>query len=333
MNDQIDPVVAPPAYKDRRGWLTLFGIIEILMGCVLLMLIVLTAFAVRHAPKASQPPANAGAGLTVMAIFYGVLAAFFVVVGIGSVQARSWARLAMLVVSWAWLGIGVLAMAIMVFLMPMILRNMRQQATAPMPANTEGVARILLFSVLGFFFILLPAVFVLFYRSKSVKATCEAGGAPAGRRKPVGVMIVTVWFGFGTISYAIAVAMRPALPLFGTFVIGWTAWLVAVVMGIVSAWLAWNLYHQREIAWKAAVAWIVLNWASMLVTMSRTTLYQMYQRMGYSEAEISRIMPFANYGTYGGWILGLAFFAYLVAIRKHFAEKNGLSGASVMPTP
>ncbi|MBZ5569818.1 MAG: hypothetical protein LAN64_18470 [Acidobacteriia bacterium] len=325
MSDQIDPVVAPAAYKNRRGWLTFFGIIEILMGCVLLMLIALTAFALWYVPTASQPPADARSGLTVVAIFYGLLAVFFVAVGIGSAQARRWARLAMLVVSWAWLGIGVLAMAMLILIMPMITRSMRLQAKAAMPDNMETVTRIVIYSILGLFFILLPGIFLLFYSGKNVKATCERPGVPAGRRKPLGVVIVAVFFGFGAISCAFAVAVRPALPLFGGFVTGWAAWLAAVVMGIVSAWLAWNLYHQRSLAWKAAVAWLLLNWLSTLVTMSRTSLLQMYQRMGYGETEISRMMPFVKYGVYGGWIIGLAFFAYLLAIRKHFAENSSSS--------
>jgi len=48
----------------------------------------------------------------------------------------------------------------------------------------------------------------------------------------------------------------------------------------------------------------------------------MYRRMGYSELEIGRMMPFVTYGLYFAWVLGLAFFVFLIVIREHFNDPS-----------
>ena len=60
----------------------------------------------------------------------------------------------------------------------------------------------------------------------------------------------------------------------------------------------------------------------MLVTQSRFGLAEMYRRMGYSELEIGRMMPFVTYGLYFAWVLGLAFFVFLIVIREHFNDPS-----------
>lgn len=326
MADGAVTLVPPRPYKNRRGWLIAFGIFEILIGCVLLLLIALMYFGLRHAPPNAAPPADAATGMVMVAVMYGTLAILFVIVGIGNVQLKRWARITMLVVSWCWLAIGVLGTAMVAFLMPVILQTTGQQSSSPMPAGVDKVVRIVMFSAMAVFLILLPAIFLLFYNGKNVKATVNdvSNSGPAGPRKPVTVIVATVWFALGALT-VLVVFQRPALPLFGLIVVGWGARLTAAVSSVISGWLAWNLYRQRAIAWRLAVAWISCNWASLLVTLSRLNLIEMYRRMGYSEAEVTRMMPFVSYGVYFGWALGVAFFIFLIAIRKQFNEPRALT--------
>jgi hypothetical protein len=137
MADGVVPVVPPP-YKNRRGWLVAFGIFEILIGCVMVGMIALSVFALRmaSAAPAAPPPTVPGVPppavvMAIIAVFYGLLAVLFVTVGIGSVQAKRWARMAMLVISWCWLAMGVMGMAMMALIMPAILQNARQQSSTP----------------------------------------------------------------------------------------------------------------------------------------------------------------------------------------------------------
>jgi len=333
MADGALPVVAPPPYKNRRGWLVAFGIFEILIGCVMLGMIALSVFAMRmaSAAPAAPPPTIPGVPppavvMAIIAVFYGLLAVLFVTVGIGSVQAKRWARMAMLVISWCWLAMGVMGMAMMALIMPAILQNARQQASTPMPESMELTMRVGMLAVIGVFFILLPLVFVLFYSGKNVKATCEnrSGGTPSGPRRPVVVIVVAVWYAMSAVSCVTVLLVIPAFPLFGFVLMGWSARVAAIAVGGLCAWLAWNLYHQRALAWRVAIGWLVIGLVSMLVTQSRLGIVETYRRMGYSELEIGRMMPLASYGLYGGVIFGVAFLVFLIAIRRQFNDPSAL---------
>ena len=58
-----------------------------------------------------------------------------------------------------------------------MLENIRATATPgqpAMPAAAIGVIMVITCLMFGFFFIALPAVWIFFYKSRHVKATCEA---------------------------------------------------------------------------------------------------------------------------------------------------------------
>src|SRR5690349_16073320 len=117
----LPPAAPPPApFKNRRGWLMAFGIAEILIGCLVLMGIAFTILAWRHLPQNPAAPAPDPRALAIGAAFYAALAVVFVIIGIGSIQARRWARIAMVILGWAWLAIGVLTMVVMAVFLPMI---------------------------------------------------------------------------------------------------------------------------------------------------------------------------------------------------------------------
>jgi len=222
MTDGVIPVVAPPPYKNRRGWLVAFGIFEILIGCVLLLLIAASMYALRSAPANPAAPVNVAATMAMVAVMYGAMAIFFVSVGIGSMHARRWARIAMLVVGWCWLAFGVLGMAMMALILPAILQNARQQSSTPMPAGMDTTVRVVMLSFMGLFFILLPLVFVVFYSGKNVKATCEnSSDGVSGPRKPIVVIVVAAWFALSAVSCVFMMFfIRTGFPLFGTVVTG-----------------------------------------------------------------------------------------------------------------
>jgi hypothetical protein len=329
MTDGVVPV-APPPYKNRRGWLVAFGIFEILIGCVLLGMIALSVFAMRMASAAPPPTVPCipppAVVMAIIAVFYGLLAVLFVTVGIGSIQAKRWARMAMLVISWCWLAMGVMGMAMMAIMLPMIMESAKQQAKSPMPPGFDTAFQIGMLVVLGAFFVVLPLIFVLFYSGKNVKATCEnrSGVTPSGPRRPVVVIVVAVWYAMSAVSCVTVLLVIPAFPLFGFVLMGWSARVAAIVVGGLCAWLAWNLYHQRALAWRVAIGWLVIGLASMLVTQSRLGVVEMYRRMGYSELEIGRMMPLVSYGLYGGVIFGVAFLVFLIAIRRQFNDPSAV---------
>jgi len=326
MSSAVLPPAAPPPvpFKSRRGWLIAFGVAEILFGCMIVLFMAFAIFAMRHVPANASAPAPDARAIALMAVFYVVIAFAFVIIGIGSIQARRWARMAMLVVGWVWLAFGFIATVGMVLLMPMIMANAQQQATTPMPASFERIFRVAMAVFMGLFFILLPLVFVLFYGSKNVRLTCEnASGLSPTATKPVAVWVATAWFALGALGY-VFVFLRPALPLVGVMLRGWSAVVAGVAMEALTIWLAWNLYRQRALAWKVAIGWLIFGCVSLGVTVVRFGFDGMYRVMGYSDAELAQILPFTKYGIGIGVVFAVGFLIFLLATRKHFLLDTAL---------
>jgi len=177
------PMIPPavPSYKDRRGWLVAFGVIEILIACFFLMMVVLMAVVIPAMPMPPEQQAlPKGLFALIGFLFYVPFAAIYLTVGIGSIRARNWARIAMIVLSSIWLAFGVLSTLSMAFLMPMVLKQQQaamQKSGAALPENFSGMMTTVMVTTQAIFMVLLPLIFLLFYAGKNVKATCLAAGA------------------------------------------------------------------------------------------------------------------------------------------------------------
>src|SRR5258707_10310422 len=104
--NEIDPITPPPLpdFKDRGTGLIVFGIFEILIGFFCLLLVGLMMF-LQHLPKPPGTPEMDFRTMIPSFIIYGALAIGFVWLGIGSIQARRWARDLLLVGSAGWLAV------------------------------------------------------------------------------------------------------------------------------------------------------------------------------------------------------------------------------------
>ena len=92
-----------PEFEDRRTGLMVFGIIVIVLGCLIalmLPLMLVGQLMAGHVPGAAPLPLR----LMLPAVFmYLGLAVLFIWLGIGSVLCRRWARALLLVFAWLWL--------------------------------------------------------------------------------------------------------------------------------------------------------------------------------------------------------------------------------------
>ncbi len=327
MSDASATLVPPPPFKDRRGWLIAFGIVEILIGCFFLLMIALALFALSHNPPPANGPVSPRATMAAVVVMYGTGALVFVVIGIGSVQARRWGRIASLVVSWCWLALGILTTAMMAVVLPVIMKTTAAGTAKPIPASTQSAILIGMLTFFAVCFVVLPLVFVLFYSNKNVKATCEniSGLPPSAMRKPIAVIVASAWYGFSALSCLGVLFLPWGYPLFGFVLKGWVGRIAVLLIGCLCAWIAWNLYQQRMVAWRVAVGWLVVGWASMLLTQTRLGVLEMYRQMGYSEADVSRILPFVGYGLYAGMVVGVALLVFLLGIRKHFTGSESIA--------
>lgn len=109
-----------------------------------------------------------------------MLGGIFAAAGIGSIQARNWARILMIVLSSLWLAFGTLGTVGVIVIMPLMMRQqetiLRQNPAAQagqLPPNFMTIIMVISIIFQVFIMVLLPLIFLLFYTRKNVKATCE----------------------------------------------------------------------------------------------------------------------------------------------------------------
>jgi hypothetical protein len=146
-----------PAYRDRSGLLTFFGVVEILIGglCVLVAAFGTLALSMQAGPAAPRL-------LWLNMLIDVAAAAFLITMGIGTIRARRWARVLMLITSWPVLVTFVLGTAWVIVLLPTLVAR----APSASPEATR-IATIVLVVICAFL-ALVPLAFILFYSGRNV---------------------------------------------------------------------------------------------------------------------------------------------------------------------
>src|SRR3989442_6468003 len=144
------------------------------------------------------------------ALLYLAVAVTFVVLGIGSIRARRWARAIILALSWMWLIVGVLTSIGFVAMSPRMF-----DALPPEQASAKPIVIGCMSVFLGLFFVVLPLVFVLFYRGPSVRAIVEAVDAVPrwSDGVPLPLLIFGLWMLSGGLCMLFFGPMYTAFPV------------------------------------------------------------------------------------------------------------------------
>ena len=146
-----------------------------------------------------------------------------------------------------------------------------------------------MFAVLGVMFVLLPVIWVVFYGSRNVKATCEAHD-PVERwtdHCPLPVLAASLWLAFSVPAMLVmALSYRGVIPVFGVFVTGPVGSALYVVIAAIWAYAAWALYKLNRLGWWVIIFAIILFSISAALTYSRHDLMELYTLMGYPQAQI-----------------------------------------------
>jgi hypothetical protein len=254
------PPPIPPSYRDRSTGLVLFGLLQLLfavlaLGCATLMGVMLVSPALRQVQGQVYGQTPTGT-MIVSILVYPLAAAFFGILGVGTLLGRRWARAIWLVVSWLWLAVGVVSTLVLVFFLPKILGMTLEKAGAGQ--ETQGAMTCAMVAVVAFagcFYILLPLAFLFFFRSPHVRATVEAKD-PKERwtdRCPLPVLGAVLVSGYSAIACLLGLGYG-LIPIAGHLVRGFPAILIFLVLAAVNAVLAVGLYRLRPAAWKGAIA-------------------------------------------------------------------------------
>jgi hypothetical protein len=312
-----------PTYKDRKTGLVLFGIFEMLLACLVVLVIGLMFFGqIMMSRTTGEPPQLRMIAPTVA--LYGVMAMALITLGIGSVLARRWARALSLVLAWSWLATGLCALCGAVFILPKVLRTAGGGGQG-LPPPAMVVAMVVAISVIALMFVLVPGILVLFYRSRHVKATCETRDPQVRWTDscPLPVLGLSLWLGVGA-AYMLLMPffMNGVLPVFGVILSGWSGSLAYFILAALWIYCAFAIYELEPAGWWLVLGSMCLASVSAWITFSRIDLPELYQQMGYSQAQVQMMtqMSFLE-GRNLGYLSAAAmipFLAYLVWVKRFF---------------
>jgi MFS family permease len=320
----------PPAeYHDRRVGLIIFGILETLFGGVLLLLVPLMSLALL-APAGNTALAPTPQAVIPGMVVSGVLAVIFIWLGIGSMLCRRWARAILLIFSWTGLVMGIVGMIYLAVLLPHItsvIDAAQPPGQKPMPAGMKTAIMVTQAIFAFVMYVLIPGIMVLFYRSKHVKATCEARD-PVVRwtdRCPLPVLAVSLWAAVSAVAMlAFPFLYRGILPFFGVFLSGLTGSAACVAIALLWGYAARALYRLELAGWWIFFVGMILLGVSGCITYLRHDLIEVYRLMGYPETQIAQLQRLnVFHGPMLAWST-LAFtmplVIYLLFIRKFFTR-------------
>jgi hypothetical protein len=326
------PSQPPAPFKNRRGWLIAFGVIEILIACFCLLILGVTVVGLVAFSHASQPaggPELRAAATVMVSLVYGGLGILFVILGVGSMKCKNWARIGSQIVSGFWLFTGVLSSLFCAFLLP---HFMEQQGRLP-PEQIRSV-----FIVTDLFLVvvmvLVPATLLVFYSLKSVRATCLATGLGQGPtiastghaagQPPVSVMVLALLECLGVLAVLSLLVVR-ANVIFGVVVRGPGAILLMTVHAILSGLAACLIYRRDYLGWAISLFKTLFWTTSWLVTLLSRDLMDIYRQMGFSEQQLELFRQLPHFQ----WVLSVLSFAgcaaYLLLIwyTKKFFSRAG----------
>ncbi len=336
------PPTPTAVYPDRSERLMVAGILQVLLGCLcglmaLFMLAMpLLGFMTTVKINAPQPQAMNSQAMIQAIVFYLSLAVMFIWLGIGLVLARRWAWTLTVVLSWMWLILGVVTIVMFMFFMgPMMSASIAKQAK--MPPEAMMAMQIISGSFLACFYIILPAVFLVFCHHESVRATCQRRD-PKIRwtdRCPMPVLALSILLALSVVSMASLVAYGPVMPLFGVFLSGAAGAVVILMIALVLAYLAWGTYRLRMAAWWGTLLLWIAGIVNGVLTFTRTDLLEMYEKAGMpaDQLEMLRKMGFvesmSRWGPWMGLVGGAAWLGYLLYVRRYFVRSGeGTTGTS-----
>ena len=148
------PEATAPEFKDRRTGLIIAGILQILMGALCALVIPLMIFGQVMSARMNGGEAQYRMIAPVVAV-YAIMAAVFIVLGIGSIRCRRWARAFSLILGWSWLVMGILGVLMYSVMLPRLFRS-GAPGFQGLPESAKAVMVVVALTFMGLFFVLVP---------------------------------------------------------------------------------------------------------------------------------------------------------------------------------
>ncbi len=145
--------------------------------------------------------------------------------------------------------------------------------------------------------VMLPAIFLIFYCLKSVRATCKASRAaapenasaerPATTRPPVPLLILGVWESITALSVFVCLFFRVTV-FFGMVLEGLAAVLYFLTYSLFSAFAAWLIFRRKLLGWQIAIAKTgIMALSALVICFHAPDWALLYRKMGFDDQILS----------------------------------------------
>lgn len=324
----VVPSTPVQTYKNRRAGLVVFGILQIALGLLAALMSLFMVVGVLAGTAAARGTAPARV-MAPIALLYFAVAVMFVVLGIGSIRARRWARAIILALSWMWLIVGVLTSIGFVAMSPRML-----DALPPEQASAKPIVIGCMSVLLGLFCVVLPLVFVLFYRGPNVRATVEAVDAVSRWTDavPLPLLIFGLWMLSSAFSMMFLGSVYTAFPAGPWMLRGVSALALVLTIAGVMLFIGLGSLKRMRAAWWTALAVLIVGVTYGAAFMRKIDVAAWYEAMSMPvdprQLEMVQSMyssPFFYLWMAVMWALYLGFLLYL---RRYFFGEPADSSAS-----
>jgi hypothetical protein len=332
------------SYRDRSTGLILFGVLQIVLGLMSALMVpfaALGAFMSRLTPGGGMRPAQFLSGVSI----YAFLAVLLLCLGIGSIQAKRWARALTLVISCYWLVSGALGTVLMTAILPVFMRSFLQAQrnmgrSTPSPEMSTGVMAVILTIIIvfmAFFLIVVPIAFVVFYSRRDVAETCRHRDAIERwtDRTPLPVLGASVVLAVQGFYLLLTGLTMPVFPFFGKYLHGIAAVGCFLLVAGLDAYFAVGFFRLKSAAWWTAAVVVPIRLLSMTLTYARTNMMEAYSQSGMSEEQLRMIngSPLSNSHITLWWSLltVVILYSYLLWLKRYFKAPVTEQQAQALP--
>jgi hypothetical protein len=338
MNATEPPVVAgpPPADRDRRGGLIVFGVFEILGGAFFAFSLPMMVLGEFLTSRQQARPFDLAA-LAPIIVMYLVLAVGLVCLGIGSIRGRRWARALLLVLGWVALAGGSVALIVIATSLDgfeeLVRQQTRQQGGQEMPAIAMTIMKAIMITSMLVFYVVIPGALVLFYRSPHVKRTCERLD-PVERwtdRAPLPIIGACALMVFGAVAMLFTPQFGGVMPLFGEAITGWPARLLWLGFAAISLYAARGFYRLDYRAWKIYLAFVIFCAVNYAASLSMLGFEAYFAATGVSGWQLDQIKGNPLFERLAGWMPLVAmvpFTGFVLYLRRYFVAAKDRPAAA-----
>ncbi len=310
-------------YRSRMTGLVVFGVLEIVMGALCLLA---AAFMLLGGLVASR---TGGAGLQMRALIpalglYVVTGGGAIWLGVGSILARRWARALWVCLSGAGLVMGVVALPFGFLVAANLPRQMAATGQRELPPAAAVIIQVMTVGIMLIFYVAIPGVLFLFYRSPHVRRTCEVQD-PVERwtdRCPLPVLALSLMAAIGAVGMLALLGFGGFFPLFGTYATGIAGGALILLAGGLMLACARGLYRLRIGAWWGLLVLMVILSASSSITYWRADFGELYARMGFDSRTVAAASQFGNMDLirWMGPVWAVPWLVWLLYVRRYFRK-------------